>query len=254
MTLFMQTSEGERVLLGEIEGAEEAEEPLARKLLDDFWDSRLDGTDCFPVFMTEDIDPCECEESGYWCSGVPGILAHVENGKVVPGTEVEHCDLCARFDSDEAAYQELVRRGFVDESVPAEGEMEQINISIETTNAAFGGSGELARILRGLASSAEHGLLNRDRAIRDSNGNIVGKVKVCGTEDTVHSTTEKSANHEYQVRWVLDVEAASPREAVEQALAIQRDPESTAVVFEVALATGGPFVIIDLMREGGCTP
>lgn len=38
---------------------------------------------------------------------------------------------------------------------------------------------------------------------------------------------------EYRVTWEIDVTANSPREAAEQALTIQRDPDSTATVFEV---------------------
>jgi hypothetical protein len=39
---------------------------------------------------------------------------------------------------------------------------------------------------------------------------------------------------EYRVRWEIDVEAESPREAAEKALATQRDPESEATVFDVS--------------------
>ena len=38
---------------------------------------------------------------------------------------------------------------------------------------------------------------------------------------------------EYHVTWEIDLTADSPREAAEQALAIQRDPNSTATVFDV---------------------
>ncbi len=37
----------------------------------------------------------------------------------------------------------------------------------------------------------------------------------------------------YTVRWEIDVDAESPKEAAKQALEIQRDPESLATVFEV---------------------
>jgi len=43
---------------------------------------------------------------------------------------------------------------------------------------------------------------------------------------------------EYRVSWFIDVDAESPREAAEKALQIQRDPASTAVVFDVAEAAG----------------
>ena len=54
---------------------------------------------------------CECEEPGYFCSGVPGILAHVENGGLPEGAEVERCDLCDRYASDEAARAKLRELG-----------------------------------------------------------------------------------------------------------------------------------------------
>jgi len=37
----------------------------------------------------------------------------------------------------------------------------------------------------------------------------------------------------YRVTWVIDLEADSPEEAARKALEIQRDPDSTATVFEV---------------------
>src|SRR5436305_520123 len=37
----------------------------------------------------------------------------------------------------------------------------------------------------------------------------------------------------YRVTWVIDVEAENEQEAARQALAIQRDPHSSATVFEV---------------------
>ena len=38
---------------------------------------------------------------------------------------------------------------------------------------------------------------------------------------------------EYKVQWEIDIEAATPREAAEKALEIQRDPDSVATVFKV---------------------
>ena len=40
---------------------------------------------------------------------------------------------------------------------------------------------------------------------------------------------------DYRVRWEIDIVADNPREAAEKALAIQRDPKSTATFFEVCL-------------------
>ena len=38
---------------------------------------------------------------------------------------------------------------------------------------------------------------------------------------------------EYRVTWEIDIEADTPLEAAEEALTIQRDPESTATFFKV---------------------
>jgi hypothetical protein len=62
------------------------------------------------------MSKCDCEEPGFYCSGVPGILAHMEDGVVasdLPHMAVERCDACRRYPSDAAAYQELVERGLV---------------------------------------------------------------------------------------------------------------------------------------------
>lgn len=46
-------------------------------------------------------EPCDCELPGYFCCGVPGVLAHVENGQST--TPIERCDACERYASDEGA-------------------------------------------------------------------------------------------------------------------------------------------------------
>lgn len=46
----------------------------------------------------------------------------------------------------------------------------------------------------------------------------------------------------YLVKWEIDIDASSPREAAEKALEIQRDPEARAMVFEVTKRLGGPVV------------
>ena len=42
-------------------------------------------------------------------------------------------------------------------------------------------------------------------------------------------------NHNYIVTWHIELTAATPREAAQQAREIQLDPESTATVFEIAI-------------------
>ena len=64
--------------------------------------------------------PCACEEPGYFCSGIPGILAHLENGGLAPGAKVERCDQCERYPSDTAAWAKLVELGLVPKSYALE--------------------------------------------------------------------------------------------------------------------------------------
>ena len=71
------------------------------------------GIDCLEEEPPDDGGRCECELPGYFHCGVPGNLARVEHGKLVPGAEVQRCDLCQRYPSDEAAYQKLKELGYV---------------------------------------------------------------------------------------------------------------------------------------------
>jgi len=56
---------------------------------------------------------------------------------------------------------------------------------------------------------------------------------------------------EYQVVWRIEIEAASPREAAVDALAIHRDPGSTAIVFEVTDLVTQEMCMVDLEVCGG---
>ena len=57
---------------------------------------------------------CDCELLGSFQTGVPGILAAMENGRVAPQSIVERCDQCCRFESDAAALARLVELGLAD--------------------------------------------------------------------------------------------------------------------------------------------
>ena len=46
-------------------------------------------------------------------------------------------------------------------------------------------------------------------------------------------------NSPYHIRWEIELHADSHEDAARQALAIQRDPESIATVFEVSKPLGG---------------
>ena len=66
------------------------------------------GVDCL---LDAGERPCECEKPGHFCSGVPGILAHMEDGRLAPGAKVERCDLCQLYSTDEAALAKLQELG-----------------------------------------------------------------------------------------------------------------------------------------------
>ncbi len=62
--------------------------------------------------VVQEVAPvCECEQPGHFRSGVPGILARVENGRLAEGAKVERCDFCRRYPSDKAAFEKLVKLG-----------------------------------------------------------------------------------------------------------------------------------------------
>jgi len=61
--------------------------------------------------MSQPRAPCECELPGDFYTGVPGILAAMENGRLAPGAVVERCDLCERYPSDVAAAAKLHELG-----------------------------------------------------------------------------------------------------------------------------------------------
>ena len=54
---------------------------------------------------------CACQQPGEFCSGVPGILARIENGRLAVGTEVQRCDSCCRYPTDAAALAQLQALG-----------------------------------------------------------------------------------------------------------------------------------------------
>ena len=65
------------------------------------------GVDCLL-----DAEPlCDCQKPGHFCSGVPGILAHVKNERLSSRSKVQRCDQCQRYPSDQAAHDKLVELG-----------------------------------------------------------------------------------------------------------------------------------------------
>lgn len=51
--------------------------------------------------------------------------------------------------------------------------------------------------------------------------------------------------NEYDVTWAIQIDADSPVDAAEQALAIMRDPDSTATVFRVECRTASVLVDVE---------
>ena len=71
----------------------------------------VDEIDSLCDLLNEADTRCDCELPGTFCSGVPGILAHMEQGRLAPNSKVERCDICRRFASDDAARERLVSLG-----------------------------------------------------------------------------------------------------------------------------------------------
>ncbi len=47
--------------------------------------------------MPRPREPCESEQPGMFYSGVPGVLATMKDGRIVPGAVVELCDFSQRY-------------------------------------------------------------------------------------------------------------------------------------------------------------
>ncbi len=80
-----------------------------------------------PVYLEPDNKStvCECQEPGYFHSGVPGIMARVENGRLAEGSKVERCDSCRHYPSDKAAFDKLVELGMTNVFAPEPTATEQ---------------------------------------------------------------------------------------------------------------------------------
>lgn len=66
--------------------------------------------------------------------------------------------------------------------------------------------------------------------------------------DALCPATAGTAERSYRVVWEIDIDACSPKEAAEKALAIQRNPESIATVFDIT-DPGGRTTRIDLLEK-----
>ena len=74
---------------------------------------RLMAFDPAKAVVPEQYAACACMQSGYFHCGVPGVIAHLENGRLPPGAKVERCDQCGLYPDDDAARQRLVELGLV---------------------------------------------------------------------------------------------------------------------------------------------
>ena len=71
--------------------------------------------------MPHPREPCECECPGAFYTGVPGVIAAMDNGRLAPGAVVERCDFCQRYPSDAVALARLRELGLVDADVAEAG-------------------------------------------------------------------------------------------------------------------------------------
>jgi hypothetical protein len=75
--------------------------------------ARAEVNDVLILALPLESNKCvECETPDEpFHSGVPGILARVENGRRVPGAEVHRCEASVRYESDAAAHAKLRELG-----------------------------------------------------------------------------------------------------------------------------------------------
>jgi hypothetical protein len=57
---------------------------------------------------------------------------------------------------------------------------------------------------------------------------------------------------QFRVQWTIDIEAGTAQHAAKQALAIQRDPDSTATVFDVQLSQPCPSCKATIIHKSTC--
>ena len=57
---------------------------------------------------------------------------------------------------------------------------------------------------------------------------------------------------QFRVQWTIDIEAGTAQHAAKQALAIQRDPDSTATVFDVQLSQPCPSCKAIIIHKPTC--
>ena len=74
---------------------------------------RLTDFDPQQATLPEKYCRCSCMTPSYFHSGVPGILAYLENGRLPRHGKVERCDQCRCYPDDESAFQQLVELGLV---------------------------------------------------------------------------------------------------------------------------------------------
>ena len=68
----------------------------------------IDEIDSLCDRLNDSDTPCDCERPGAFCSGIPGVIARMEQGRLAPNATVARCDLCQRYATDDAARQRLI--------------------------------------------------------------------------------------------------------------------------------------------------
>lgn len=63
--------------------------------------------------MTDTDIRCACMTPGFFCCGVPGVIAHLQDGHVAADAKVERCDQCCLYADDESARQRLNALGLM---------------------------------------------------------------------------------------------------------------------------------------------
>lgn len=68
-------------------------------------------------------------------------------------------------------------------------------------------------------------------------------IEMCDALNASYEQADGEGYRLYSVSWSIDIQAKNHREAAEKALAIQRDINSTATIFDVASPRGTPMQI-----------
>ncbi|MDZ4683786.1 MAG: hypothetical protein SH850_01775 [Planctomycetaceae bacterium] len=104
--------------------------------------------------------PCACERPSLFASGVPGILAHIVDGRLASDSSVECCPVCRRFPTVAAALARLEALGIAGER-PSLSTSYTVHclvmVCIKRTGIVAGTPREAARLARQSFCWEQHG-------------------------------------------------------------------------------------------------